>query len=175
MGWTTPKTWSAGETLTAVNFNTHIRDNLNVVDHLLAFKSADETVSASTTLQDDDHLFFSVGANEVWAVRLGMYMTASSTGHIKIGATFPAATTFSLGMPWSIDASSVENRFLIMEATEVSDTLFLASGLNFFEEAAGVVVTAGTSGTFRIQWAQSSAAGTTTMKKGSYLIGQKLA
>jgi hypothetical protein len=175
MGWTTPKTWSAGETLTAANFNIHIRDNLNVVDHLLAFKSADETVSASTTLQDDDHLFFSVAANELWAIRLGMICTASSTGHLKVGATFPSATTFSLMMPWTVDSSSVEGRFLIQEVTETTDTLFLATGLNFVYEAHGYVNASSTPGTFKIQWAQSSATGTTTMKKGSYLIGQKLA
>lgn len=28
MGWTAPKTWTAGETLTAVDLNTHVRDNL---------------------------------------------------------------------------------------------------------------------------------------------------
>lgn len=29
MAWTTPKTWSAGDPLTASDFNLHIRDNLN--------------------------------------------------------------------------------------------------------------------------------------------------
>ena len=31
MAWTTPRTWVAGETLTAALFNTHIRDNLLVM------------------------------------------------------------------------------------------------------------------------------------------------
>lgn len=31
MAWTTPRTWSSGETVTAALMNTHVRDNLNVV------------------------------------------------------------------------------------------------------------------------------------------------
>lgn len=31
MAWTTPKTWTTGETLTASDFNTHIQDNLNAL------------------------------------------------------------------------------------------------------------------------------------------------
>lgn len=31
MAWTTPRTWVAGETVTAALFNTHIRDNLNAL------------------------------------------------------------------------------------------------------------------------------------------------
>jgi len=31
MAWTTPRTWSPGETVTASLMNTHIRDNLNVL------------------------------------------------------------------------------------------------------------------------------------------------
>lgn len=29
MAWTTPRTWTSGETLTAANMNTHVRDNEN--------------------------------------------------------------------------------------------------------------------------------------------------
>lgn len=31
MAWTTPRTWSAGETVTATIMNTHVRDNLNAL------------------------------------------------------------------------------------------------------------------------------------------------
>ncbi len=29
MAWTSPRTWNAGETVTAALMNTHVRDNLN--------------------------------------------------------------------------------------------------------------------------------------------------
>ena len=54
MGWTAPKTWCVGETLTAANFNTHIRDNqLAEGPHLIARKTADQSVTSSAVLVDD--------------------------------------------------------------------------------------------------------------------------
>ena len=32
MAWSTPRTWTAGETPTAAQFNAHIRDNLLALD-----------------------------------------------------------------------------------------------------------------------------------------------
>ncbi len=45
MAWTTPRTWVAGEVLTAALMNTHVRDNENVV---------------KVSIRDDGHLFDSV-------------------------------------------------------------------------------------------------------------------
>ena len=53
MSWTTPKTWSAGELVTAAMFNTHIRDNEQALrDGGLAItsqKSRDFMTAASST------------------------------------------------------------------------------------------------------------------------------
>ena len=35
MAWTTPRTWVSGELVTAALFNTHIRDNLNILKTVL--------------------------------------------------------------------------------------------------------------------------------------------
>lgn len=50
MAWTTPRTWVAGETLTAALLNTHLRDNMNVVPIELGTTefTANVTVSATT-------------------------------------------------------------------------------------------------------------------------------
>ena len=39
MGYTTPRTWSAGETVTAALMNAHVRDNLNAVAPKMAWIS----------------------------------------------------------------------------------------------------------------------------------------
>jgi hypothetical protein len=62
MAWTTPRDWTAGELVTEAIMDTHIRDNLRSVMHVLAYKTSDEFVDSGTTgttLQNDDHLFFS--------------------------------------------------------------------------------------------------------------------
>lgn len=40
MAWTAPRTWSAGETLTAALLNVHLRDNLNAIREREAWFSA---------------------------------------------------------------------------------------------------------------------------------------
>lgn len=40
MAWTTPKTWSVGELVTAALVNTHLRDNLNAVNDLVTINAA---------------------------------------------------------------------------------------------------------------------------------------
>ena len=40
MAWTSPRTWAAGETVTAALLNTHLRDNLNAIREREAWFSA---------------------------------------------------------------------------------------------------------------------------------------
>lgn len=48
MAWTSPKTWSVAETVTAANVNTHLRDNLNWLANDHPRVSARRTSVAST-------------------------------------------------------------------------------------------------------------------------------
>ncbi len=57
--WTTPKTWATGDALTALDMNTHLRDNLeflktNVSDEYRGNESADWTTT-STSFVDVDN------------------------------------------------------------------------------------------------------------------------
>jgi hypothetical protein len=52
-GWTTPRTWVAGEVFTASNANTHIRDDMEFAagatkPSFRVFKSANQTITTST-------------------------------------------------------------------------------------------------------------------------------
>lgn len=50
MAWTTPRTWSAGETVTATIMNTHVRDNLNALaSKAIVVSIGDATGSTITT------------------------------------------------------------------------------------------------------------------------------
>src|SRR5512134_3501672 len=49
MAWTFPKTWFAGELLTASLLNTHLRDNLNALKFLPKDRFVDNAASYSTT------------------------------------------------------------------------------------------------------------------------------
>lgn len=47
MAWTTPRTWSTAEVVTAGLMNTHVRDNLNALLHPLALSGTTTTISNS--------------------------------------------------------------------------------------------------------------------------------
>ena len=51
MAWTTPRTWTTGETVTASLLNTHVRDNLtylSAVKSFRAYQSAGQAIASST-------------------------------------------------------------------------------------------------------------------------------
>jgi hypothetical protein len=172
MPWTTPKTWSSGETLTAANFNAHIRDNLGAVPHIIP-KSADETVSASTTMQDDDHLFLAIGASDIWQIHLFLWHSASSTGHLKITFTGPTSSTFmAIGRGVDTGGSTFGQQNIRSAADSAG---FFSGTTNQISTVDGVIVGGGTAGNFQLQWAQNSATGTTTIKRGSVMFAVKLA
>lgn len=58
-------------------------------------KTADETVNNTTTLQDDDELFFSADANSTYAINLELVMEKGSTtsNRIKGGWSYPTGST----------------------------------------------------------------------------------
>jgi hypothetical protein len=178
MAWpTTIHTWATGETLTAANMNAQVRDALNASGpHLLARKASDETVSASTALQDDDALTFAVAANEIWDCSLRLLISASSTGNLKFSFGFPTSGT--LYMVWEgFDAGGTFNiHHVKLTATDGSSLNAQASTTEFFlSPVQFLFVNAGNAGNVTFRWAQNSSAGSSTVKANSTLWGVKLA
>src|SRR4030095_8765276 len=175
MAWTTPKTWSAGETLTAANFNTHIRDNLNATWRLIARKTADETVSATTTLQNDDHLFFTVATSEVWSLQYRLLI--DTFDDFKCAWTHPGGTVEMRVISESAGGTVTQDSLYTTSsptATISRDKFDLAGGSVNILVIDGMYISTG-SGTFQFQWAQLDASGSTVLKTNSHLMGMKLA
>src|SRR4029453_10393712 len=107
MAFTNYRTWSAGETLTAANFNAQIRDNgLTMPPHLIARKTADQSVTSSATLVDATSMTLPVLANEVYQFEMDVIYSGGSTGDIKFGFTFPAAGRIDATAVWVDDAGA---------------------------------------------------------------------
>jgi len=92
MAWTTPKTWSVGEVLTAANMNLHLRDNLNFLKPEVARKTADQGVS-STTYVDVTGFSFAVAASEVWIIQIDMDVDINGTSKVKFLWSVPSGAT----------------------------------------------------------------------------------
>ena len=174
MGWTPPKTWSVGETLTAANFNTHIRDNqLAEGPHLIARKTADQN-TVSTTLANDDTLFTpSIPANEIWRLTL-VHSIITGAGGMKSAWSIPTSSTLQAILIGSGVSVLVQQSTQTASDTPTADYIVNAATARLYVEDV-LFINAGTAGAVTFRFALSSASGTSTMKAQSSLWGVKLA
>jgi len=170
MAWTAPRTWVAGELVTAALVNVHVRDNeLAIGPHLIARKTADESTS-STTLQNDDHLLTpTIPLNEVWLLEWAL-TAVSAAGAFKLAVTFPSGT-------FSGAITGVSGDLFVSGNGTVTNTQTASSNTatdGMAHRLRGVFTCGGTGGVATLQWA-SSAGTNVTMKANSTLWGVKLA
>jgi hypothetical protein len=99
MTWTTPRTWVAGETVTAALLNTHVRDNLNMVVQSATsgagaiLQSGTDTVSLSAAVTATKAITFATAFAAAPNVTVGSQFTTS-------GATdFVAGVDATVGNP----------------------------------------------------------------------------
>jgi hypothetical protein len=137
-------------------------------------KTADESVTSSTTLQNDDHLSFSIAASEEWVVTLYLDVgnDITTTGVIA-SITAPAGATLNIV---ATSCSSTATACISARTTTSGATLTLSQNGTSNHIAMTVwVLNSSTAGTIQLQWAQGSSSGTAlTMKKGSYAIAHKV-
>jgi len=125
-------------------------------------KTADESVTSSTTLQNDDHLSFEGVAGATYQFTINAKATANASGGFKWAFTLPAsgsgrALTQIAGLnDADIDVTTGSG---VTGALAVSNA-FLISGYIVFS----------TAGTAQFKWAQNASFGTaTTLKRGTNL------
>lgn len=106
MAWSTPRTWTSGETVTAAIMNAHIRDQLNILStHIdnngehenallgIGFGSGQGNVSSSET--DLDSYNFTIPANflaDGESIQLVGLAVAASNGNTKTLKFYPDST-----------------------------------------------------------------------------------
>jgi len=101
MAWTSPRTWVAGETVTAALMNTHVRDNLKAIgDAWTAYTPSWKSGAGGTDI--------AIGNGTL----TGTYMQAGKLVHFRIlivrGSTTNLGTTgYAFGLP--VTATSFRN------------------------------------------------------------------
>lgn len=141
-------------------------------------KTADETVTSSAVLQDDDHLTFAIAANEEWVVsyQIDSGDNMSATG-IKAAITAPAGAALSIDM--TLNAVSTSAQPFGGRAT-VSGTAALnaaiATGNGNLLSIAAWILNGATPGNVTLQWAQGTSNGNALIfRKGSYMQATRVA
>lgn len=141
-----------------------------------ARKTANESVTSSTTLQDDDHLTLSVGANEVWECEVFYKFTVSSNtnGGVKLQVNVPSGASILLqSQAWlGYDASS---GYIGQDIITGSYAFYYTNlkrdvdGGNIIR-LHGMINVGSTAGNVSLQFSQQASSGTsTTAAQNSYI------
>ena len=181
MAWTAPRTWVAAEKPPASTLNTHIRDNLIALNGYV-LKTADESVTSSTALQNDNHLLFTIGATGTYVFDLWLDATsaANAAGDISVGFTFPTGTLrlWGPGSDPALASGTLAQSKFAADMNVTSGVAWQDFGLSTTSLGFNIhgLFTATATGTLQFQWAQfASNASATTVRAGSHLIVKQVA
>jgi hypothetical protein len=140
----------------------------------LIYKTAGESLTANNTMQDDDHLFFSVETVSRYRYRGMLWIaTGSTTPDIKFTLSGPTSSLLSWTISGADNATSAVD-FGAFDAVSGTVTTNIkerptSSGGPFGYTLEGVITTAGTAGNLRLRWAEITASNTTTISANSFL------
>lgn len=137
------------------------------------YKTADESVTSSTTLQDDNDLFFAIGASEVWAFEFVLFVSGSTTGDMSVTLTVPTGFTRLIWSALGDDNGGFDSSSHV----SASGTTAVLAGFGTGKVAVlkGSISNGATPGNVLLRWAQNVSDVTAiTIKAGSYLVAHNI-
>jgi hypothetical protein len=138
--------------------------NLPTSSSVITYKNALEQASTGT-LQNDDDLFFSIGAGETWTATWVMSLNFAGARDVIFAVNAPAGATCNMSVgTYRNGTSSVSN-----VACNTSSGQIPTSGSNEPMVITATVTNGGTPGTVYLQWAQFSAGTASTVYAQSSL------
>lgn len=160
------------EPLSAADLNRYFMQQAHVI------KAADESVTNSTTLQNDDHLLLAVAANTNYWVQGFIIYSADAAADLKINFNGPAGSTFNyvsdaIASAATAGVSAVSRSLQGLGSNPSPGGIGSGSNLVFMPK--GVLAVGSTAGNLQMQWAQLATSGVaTTVRARSLLIIRRL-
>lgn len=154
-------------------------DQLEAYEPVTVTKSTDQSVTNSTTLANDNTLFFTPAINTTWKVCWDLFYSATAAQDGKIALTFPTGAT----CPWGYQGYESGGTFsgIAFDTTVASGTSFAIAGTgagnSLVCRIVATVTMSTTAGNVRLQFAQNSALAATSMtvRAGSTMTYQRIA
>jgi hypothetical protein len=153
---------------------------LNALNGYVA-KTADQSVTSSTTLVNDTHLFYSITSAGTYVIDIFMHgvSAANAAGDLAVGFSYPTGTLYPslMGLDTNL-ASGLNGTSIWVGGTVASGAVFQGIGLStsITTSHAHCLLVATATGTFRLQWAQAVAnANASTLKAGSHMLVRQVA
>jgi len=131
--------------------------HLNTKDFIARAKEADESVTSSVSLQDDDDFVFPLKANTKYVITGDLRITANNSGGLKAGFTLPSGASGRFSITHSGSLHVVNNA----AATSGGGVTALSSPANI-SRVFGYITTSATSGDAIFRWAQNASFATST-------------
>lgn len=160
-------TFLAGQRITAAM--------LNELAPLAGYKTADESVTSSTTLQNDDALFLELAANTTYQVILQLAYNGGTQGSsdLKLAWSAPSGATARFAAFWR-DTSGANHQG-VTDLTTVSALGTNGTSNDYSLLLTGTIITGSAGGTLQVQWAQNTSSATpTTVRANSSLTATQL-
>lgn len=161
------KQFAVEELLTASDVNVYC------VNSIGARKTSGTSVVSSTTLVDDNHLSVTVAGNSAYELSgLLKYTSGSATPGLKVQWVGPSGASLS----WSaialvMGATSQQDIATIPSAISSTVSMGTLAGATEYVHFRGMLATAASSGTFKLQFAQdTSSASQTTLLQDSFFV-----
>jgi hypothetical protein len=143
---------------------------LTTTPEVIVIKPSTETVNNSAALQDDDNLFFNIGANETWTFRVTVYGNSGTTPDFKFALTAPSGASCDYaGVDIEAGASTPD-----VTTCGVATAVLAGNTAVDVYELVGTVANGATPGQVKFQWAQNTAtASNSTVAANSILIAKR--
>ena len=148
-------------------------------------KSATESLASSTTMQNDDHITFSLAASAVYELRAYLAVTGPAAGDFKTQWNISGAasggnhtTRFGVGPSSGVSDVTGDAQVAARRQTWGTSMTYGTDGTNtsHIHEGGLLDTTTGGTGTITLQWAQNTSnASSTTVTTASYAILERLA
>jgi hypothetical protein len=174
----------ASTTLTASRSATwsceYVTDTGAVSDPAVLYlvKSADETVTSSATIQDDNHLNFAVAANRTY--ELSGAITADNTTNsidIKVAFQLPTGGSINVYVLGVQDAGGLAIQGSArLTVSNTPKTITISGAVSTLIQFRGIVVIGNNSGNVKFRWAQGTSNATgTIVRANSYMVLRRVA
>lgn len=149
-----------------------------LLDMKFVRKTADESVTSSAALQDDDELVFAIGASQVWTVRYVIGYNAGTTGDFQFAFSVPTSATGRQMMAGvNSAATGITGSITAFSTTDLTTGNGFAGGSPSFDatmEIDLIVVNSTNAGNVTFRWAQATSNGTATiLRANSFLIAHR--
>jgi hypothetical protein len=147
------------------------------VNVLFAIKTSDTGRNTTTTPTDDPHLTIPVAANATYHIHVVLFHNSQPAGDLKYTFVGPASSVFSYaGATVTLNGSlAIDDNEFYSDMGDLQSSGGIA-GVWVPVTIQGMLITAGTAGNFKLQWAQwTSNAGNSTLKTNSFISARRVA